>query len=230
MKNKSDDAFMSKMKAMDFSQESANYDKNLEVLQGKLAIINEERCQMNGLRRIRKPFAILVAVIALMVVSAATLVASHTMLNRSTRAARIQHDDGNFTIVAVASETGTVRISECGLVEFVHECGTLEVIELYDAADLCPTDELLNTGAYSFYRTDDAPGLVGIKSYTSDMDEVFLEYYANAGYGAIQVGIHTIFYRMTDDYGVVEGAAEIQADGAVYFVANCGERTLLYRP
>ncbi|MCL2361289.1 MAG: hypothetical protein FWC73_05705 [Defluviitaleaceae bacterium] len=73
MRYSSDDALMAKCKGLDFSVESANYGKNLEILKGKLAKINEERCTMKGTRRIRKPFAILAAVIAIMILSAGYL-------------------------------------------------------------------------------------------------------------------------------------------------------------
>jgi len=52
----------------------------------------------------------------------------------------------------------------------------------------------------------------------------------DAGYSIIQIDDYTVFYRMTDDYGIVEGVAVVEADGTVYFVAECGDSVLMLRP
>lgn len=158
MKNILDDALIAKCKALDFSVESENYDKNLEILQGKLANINEERCNMNGIRRIRKPLTILVAVIALMAMSVATFAASPALRNRAIRA--VQFDDGTIRVISThvidaEQEEGfytTVRMTvedAGGVIVVERECGTMEEITPYNAADLCPDDELLGGGLWA---------------------------------------------------------------------------------
>ena len=237
----SDEALLAKLRATDFSCESANYDKNLEVLQDKLSQMNKERYEMSGFKRIRRPMAIMVAVIALMVVSAATLVASYTVRNRSMRAVRIQHDDGSMTIRGIAIEgedASTVRLSEDGTLEVIHADGTTEQIHVYDAADLCPTDELLapfdgesEYRVYTAYRMVDAPGLRGMRSLTAETCPIITAHHVSEGYSVVQAGEYTIFYQMTNDYGLVPGAAVVKDCGAVYFVSDCGEyRQVLFQP
>jgi len=214
---------MAKCKSLDFSVESANYDKNLEILKGKLANINEERCTMKGITRIRKPFAILAAVIAVMILSAATLAASPALRERVIRAVR--HEDGSVTIsMPVDRPSGTLSVrEEDGVITVMSDCGEVEIIDVQDAVDLCPDDELLQ---YRFYRQNNAPGLESFMSYTTDLDDVMINHFSGDGFGYIQFEDRTIFYRMIDDYGnVVEGYAVVEADGAVYFIAECGERT-----
>jgi len=222
MRYSSEDALLAKCKKLDFSVESANYDKNLEILKGKLANINEERCTMKGLRRIKKPFAILAAVIAVMILSAATLAASPALRDRVIRAVR--HDDGSVTIsMSVDRPSGSLSVrEEDGVITVISDCGEVEIIDVQDATDLCPDDELLH---YRFYRPESSPGLEGFINYTADLDDLMINYFTSDGFGYIQLGDHTVFYRMTDDYGIVEGNAVVETDGSVYFVAECGERT-----
>ena len=230
-----DDALMAKCKSLDFSVESANYDKNLEILKGKLADINEERCSMNGLKRVRKPFAILVAVIAIMAMSAATLAASPVLRNRAIRA--VQHDCGAISVsVTVDAEYADslgdhIRIgTEADGSLFVEtKCGTHEILEVYSAADLCPDEMLLDD-----YVITDTPdtinGIEAFLSYTADLDDLMIDYFTSDGFGVIQIDAYTLFYRMMDDYGIVEGAAVVEASGAVYFAADCGARKFIFRP
>ena len=244
MKYISDDAFMAKCKSMDFSVESANYDKNLEILKGKLADINEERCSMNKVKRIRKPFAILAAVIAIMAMSAAALATTPALRNRAVRA--VQHECGSITVsmtVDAEETSGSIRVTqESDGVLVMERDGVREIINVYNAADLCPDDELvhgfiMNPGrmpfdGYTLYdRPDTIAGLEAFRSYTAEVDEVMISHFVSAGNGVIQVGDHTYFYRMVDEYGnIVSGTAVAEADGAIYFVADCGERTLISRP
>jgi len=230
MRYNSDDALMAKCKSLDFSVESANYDKNLEILKGKLADINEERCAMNKARRMKKPFAILVAVIAIMAMSAATLAAASPALRDRARAVR--HEDGSIT-VSVTADAGTASFrvtEEGGVLTMETTCGNREIIHIYDAADLCPDDVLF--GEYNIHsRPDNIPGLEAFRSYSAEVDEVTINHFISIGYGVIQVEDHTYFYRMTDDCGnIVNGAAVVEADGSMYFVADCGERTLIFKP
>jgi len=234
MRYDSDDALMAKCKAVDFSAESANYDKNLEILKGKLTQINEERCTMKGIKKIRKPFAILVAVIAVLAMSAATFAASPALRDRAIRAVR--HDDGSITIsmtVDVDDEGtvsgGRIRVTESdGEITIESECGTREMIQIYDAADLCPDDELF--GSRYLFSGRPKTGLEAFRVYTADLDELTIDYFVNDGFGVIQVEDYTYFYQMTDDYGAVSGAAVAEADGTVYFVAGCGAREAIWRP
>jgi len=235
MRYSSDDALMAKCKGLDFSVDSANYDKNLEILKGKLANINEERCSMKEIRKIRKPLAILVAVVALMTMSVATLVASPALRNRVVRA--VQFEDGTI-VVSTTHEvevgdgsyaSSRVRVSEAdGVMVVEHEDGTIEEITIYNAEDLCPDDELLNSSFSN--RPDHALGLEVLKVYTSNACDEVVQNMIGAGYGVVQIGDYTIFYQKTDDYGIVNGAAVVEADGSVYFVAECGERELMFRP
>ncbi|MCL2404862.1 MAG: hypothetical protein FWC92_04860 [Defluviitaleaceae bacterium] len=239
MRYSSDDALMAKCKDLDFSVESANYDKNLEILKGKLANINEERCRMKGIKKLRKPLVILVAVIAIMAMSVATLAAASPAL-RDRVARAVRHEDGTLTISVPVDmedigEGGTVRVrigeEADGTLFIESDCGTQEIINVIDAADLCPDDVLMGMhgelSGYSFMRRPDyAPGLEAFTSYTSDLNEITVDYFTGRGFGTIEVDIRTIFYRMLDDYGVtVAGAAVLEANGYVYFVAECGERT-----
>jgi len=245
MKYSSDDALMAKCKNMDFSVESANYDKNLEILKGKLADINEERYSMNGIRKIRKPFAILVAVVAIMAMSVATLAAAPALRNRAVRA--VQHECGAITVSMTvdtnAANSGTIRVTEeGGVLTMETACGTREIIPIYNAADLCPDDEFVHglimcpdsmpfDGFTIYDRPDTIAGLEAFRSYTVDVDDMTINYFTSDGFGVIHVEAHTYFYRMTDDYGnIVKGMAVVEADGAIYFVAECGERTLIFRP
>jgi len=236
MKYSSDDAFMAKCKDMDFSVESANYDKNLEILKGKLAKINEERCTMKGIKRIRKPIAILAAALAIMIMTAATLVASPALRDWAVRAVR--NDDGSVTISVNtenigSNNTGTIRVREEGDGTFFieTECGTREIINVYDAADLCPDDPLMLINDYALHsRPDNVTGLESFMSYTADLDDLMINYFTSDGFSTIEVADITLFYRMIDDYGLVKGEAVVEADGRIYFEAECGERTLLFRP
>jgi len=239
MKYNSDDVFMAKCRNLDFSVESANYDKNLEILKGKLAKNNEERCSMKGIKRISKPIAILAAAIAIMVLTAATLVASPALRDWAIRGVR--HDDGSVTISVNTEEFdcggmgATIRVGEEGDGTFFieTECGTREIIEIYDAADLCPDDPLLGVGrdGYNIYgRPDNVTGLESFLSYTADLDDMTIDYFTSDGFGTVEFDVFTIFYRMLDDNGIVNGAAVVEADGRIYFVSECGERTLLFRP
>jgi len=234
MRYNSDDALMAKCKDLDFSVESANCEKNLEILKGKLAKINEERCSMKGIKRIRKPIAILAAALAIMIMTAATLVASPALRDWAIRAVR--HDDGSVTISVNtenvgSNNTGTIRVGEeeDGSFFIETECGIREIINVYDAADLCPDDSLVGDYAFS-RRPDNALGLEAFISYTADLGDMFFYYYASNGFGYVEFDVYTIFYRMIDDYGIVNGSAMIETDGSIYFVAECGERTLIHRP
>ncbi|MCL2375902.1 MAG: hypothetical protein FWC76_00760 [Defluviitaleaceae bacterium] len=60
-----DNDFLTKCRDIDLSADSQNYEKNLEVLKGKLAQIEEERYNMNKQRRFKKPIAV-AAIIAVM--------------------------------------------------------------------------------------------------------------------------------------------------------------------
>jgi len=227
MKHSSDDVFMAKCKGLDFSVESVNYDKNLETLKGKLAEINEERYSMNKIKKFRRPFAILVAVIALMTMSVAALAASPALRDRVVRAVR--HEDGSITVSITADDigtgsSGTVRVrEENGTIVLETDHGAIDIFDVYDIADLCPTDAY----RFSAERPYRGPGLEAVTSYTVDTDGVTINHFVSNGFGVIQVGEYTLFYRMTDDYGVVAGTAVVEADGSVYFEAECGSRTLI---
>ncbi|MCL2528663.1 MAG: hypothetical protein FWE42_09630, partial [Defluviitaleaceae bacterium] len=221
---------------LDFSAESANYEKNLEILQNKLSNIEKEQSTMKEMRRIRKPFAILVAVVALMVMSVATLAASPALRNMALSA--VQLEDGTVIVSGIleidASEgsISTIRArmseSEDGTLVIEHECGTQELLNIYSAADLCPDDELLNA-SFSGNIRDHAPGLEIMKVYASNACDTVVSNMTDAGYSIIQVAPYTVFYRMTDDYGIINGEAVVEASGAVYFVAECGTREFMFQ-
>lgn len=79
-------------------------------------------------------------------------------------------------------------------------------------------------------RPDNVPGLAVKKVYTSNVCDEVARNMQDAGYSIIQIDDYTVFYRMTDDYGIVEGVAVVEADGTVYFVAECGDSVLMLRP
>jgi len=120
---------------------------------------------------------------------------------------------------------GSIRVTQeiDGTLLFETECGIREIIQVHDAAYLCPEDALI-CDYYIHDRPDTIPGLRGLMSFTADLDDVMINHFAAEGYGIIEIGDYTLFYKMTDDYGPVKGNAVIEADGSVYFVGVCGMR------